>query len=746
MTNLRNIGNFKAVDSKNINLKKSNFTENSILIVLEHSNTRSAFLKLFQGNLGGQFTKIRMQHNLKSNLNPKKSKIYFQVGTIESLEEPKNYLIDLNKRDIEFNISPLTSWETTYISLFFENVYPPLGAGAGHSIYINNCEISSDVEDSQEIPLRLQFREATEFVSKVAFQSMTLKKGSYSFKTEIQKPKGVFKFGLVLKSQLHSYSVDINFQKQDSNVLNIIEDGEFDAYAYVYKETSASLDVHKLSLQSNLDLAHTQHFKSKLCAIIPSHNCAEYIDRAVDSMLAQTVPPCAIYIVDDCSSDNTQEKMEALKQKASRHNVLLSSLRLSSSYGPYFAKNIVLYNMLDHFDYFAMQDADDHSSLDRFEKQLQAFEKSEYTAVYTYGQRLKKGEIQKNRGLDSRRMYATGMFKKEFFLEMGYFEISRFGADDEMYKRSTAISPKKTFVIKEPLYFAEVRDSSLTRTKSFDEDRVTYANTFDQRYTSTKSLERCKTPFYRNPLTPKSILAAQAPVFHQASYPPRFESLKKVLGVVVPILESFNAKLVLCMNNVDSLPKMFSEFADCGNIQFVFPETDLSANGKFLGIEEGINFWIDDDIEYSKEYFIYMCTQLALCPKNTVLCMHGLRGKIAYGRERDVTHFEALTATTQDSYTAGTGVSAAHIESEFVVNALSKISEDPLRGMVDPLFGLICARLGIPVYNIKRDRTMVSAYPQEKQGTSLFDINKKRHKTMENILTLIHDIRNFKSV
>ena len=51
----------------------------------------------------------------------------------------------------------------------------------------------------------------------------------------------------------------------------------------------------------------TRHETPKVSVIVPTHNRADLLPRAVDSVLAQTYGDYEMVIVDDCSSDNTQD-------------------------------------------------------------------------------------------------------------------------------------------------------------------------------------------------------------------------------------------------------------------------------------------------------------------------------------------------------------------------------------------------------------------------------------------------------
>lgn len=101
---------------------------------------------------------------------------------------------------------------------------------------------------------------------------------------------------------------------------------------------------------------------SKVSVIIAAYNCEDYVDQAIQSILAQTHQDLEIIICDDHSTDGTWEK---LLSYASLENVRL--LRNRTNRHAAYTRNRCI--AASRGDYIAIQDADDFSEPDRLAKE-----------------------------------------------------------------------------------------------------------------------------------------------------------------------------------------------------------------------------------------------------------------------------------------------------------------------------------------------------------------------------------------
>lgn len=169
----------------------------------------------------------------------------------------------------------------------------------------------------------------------------------------------------------------------------------------------------------------------RISVIIAAFNAAETIGYAVRSVLAQSYPDVEVIVVDDASRDGTWEKLTELRRMDDR----LQVVRNRSNVGPYICRNIALGKSTG--DYVAIHDADDYAHPQRFERQLQAFQRSDVVAVLARHLRLDKdGFIAlENNGEIIGDGPVTLMCRRSLFEEIGEFRAVRTRGDIEFRDR-----------------------------------------------------------------------------------------------------------------------------------------------------------------------------------------------------------------------------------------------------------------------------------------------------------------------
>ncbi|WIM43915.1 glycosyltransferase family 2 protein [Methanosarcina mazei] len=105
--------------------------------------------------------------------------------------------------------------------------------------------------------------------------------------------------------------------------------------------------------------------KPKVSVIIPTYNRAHLIPRAIKSVLNQTYLDIEIIIVDDSSTDNTEEIVKDFKDRR------LKYIRHNINKGASAARNTGIRE--SRGKYIAFQDSDDEWFSNKLEKQIEAF-------------------------------------------------------------------------------------------------------------------------------------------------------------------------------------------------------------------------------------------------------------------------------------------------------------------------------------------------------------------------------------
>lgn len=103
--------------------------------------------------------------------------------------------------------------------------------------------------------------------------------------------------------------------------------------------------------------------KEMVSIILPTYNREKVIGRAIQSILRQTYENYEIIIVDDGSTDHTQEIIEQMKDDRIRY------IRLEQNQGVGHARNIGIQEA--KYDYIAFCDSDDEWFPDKLQKQME---------------------------------------------------------------------------------------------------------------------------------------------------------------------------------------------------------------------------------------------------------------------------------------------------------------------------------------------------------------------------------------
>ncbi len=116
----------------------------------------------------------------------------------------------------------------------------------------------------------------------------------------------------------------------------------------------------------------------KVSIIIPCYNVEKYIDRCLNSVYSQTIGVDAleIILIDDCSRDNTIDKLRAFEEKYPESTILIP---LESNVGAAEARNIGL--SYASGEYIAFADADDMLADSLIEKMVLCIEEQDCEMV-----------------------------------------------------------------------------------------------------------------------------------------------------------------------------------------------------------------------------------------------------------------------------------------------------------------------------------------------------------------------------
>ena len=119
--------------------------------------------------------------------------------------------------------------------------------------------------------------------------------------------------------------------------------------------------------------------KNKYCIVdivIPNYNKAHYLNDCINSVINQTLKNWRLFIIDDCSSDNSLKILDKFKR-----NKKIKIVKLRKNLGPGNARNMGI--RLSKSKYLAFLDSDDLWKKNKLKRQISFMENSNISLSYT---------------------------------------------------------------------------------------------------------------------------------------------------------------------------------------------------------------------------------------------------------------------------------------------------------------------------------------------------------------------------
>ena len=110
--------------------------------------------------------------------------------------------------------------------------------------------------------------------------------------------------------------------------------------------------------------------------IVPNYNKANYLDECIGSVLNQTYGNWSLYIIDDCSTDNSSNILNKYKNEKK-----IKIIKLKKNKGPSFCRNLGM--RLSKAEYISFLDSDDYWTNEKLQIQILYMIKNNLNFTYT---------------------------------------------------------------------------------------------------------------------------------------------------------------------------------------------------------------------------------------------------------------------------------------------------------------------------------------------------------------------------
>ena len=218
------------------------------------------------------------------------------------------------------------------------------------------------------------------------------------------------------------------------NVLSV-EGGRSTILREVFRRSGLELAWDAFGVDTVSDLTpDVEAPAARVTVVMTAYNAEAHVARAIEGILAQSVPGVRLIVVDDCSADGTQAVCAPLAA-AGR----LTYLRTPHNMGTYAAKNLGIRQALEAgCDYVALCDADDYWLRTHVAHHLLAMRGRPEIRCTTSQWLRVRSDSTIECGLRGHYVEAcphSTFFPAEVFDAVGFFDSVRFGADREFQQR-----------------------------------------------------------------------------------------------------------------------------------------------------------------------------------------------------------------------------------------------------------------------------------------------------------------------
>lgn len=154
---------------------------------------------------------------------------------------------------------------------------------------------------------------------------------------------------------------------------------------FVYKAYKNKKDNKKVSIYKHAARKKNIINSKKVSVVIPNYNYENYIEERIDSILMQTYPIHELIILDDCSTDNSVNKIEEIIKK--HPDVNIKFVKNEKNSGSVFSQWQKAFS-LSTGDYVWIAEADDSCSHYFLENVMKGFESPNVVLSYAESMRI----------------------------------------------------------------------------------------------------------------------------------------------------------------------------------------------------------------------------------------------------------------------------------------------------------------------------------------------------------------------